>query len=102
MRLGITLAELFRGTRRLPEGKRRNRLERHRRFLEEDFAGRTLAFDTGTAATWGEYMATQESLGNLPDTFDSFIAAIALHWELTVATRNTADFPGVPTVNPFE
>ncbi len=32
---------------------------------------------------------------------DSQIAAIALARNLTVVTRNGADFPEVPTVNPF-
>lgn len=32
---------------------------------------------------------------------DSLIAAIALSRGLTVVTRDTDDFPGVPTLNPF-
>ena len=36
-------------------------------------------------------------------TKDSFIAATAIHHNLTVITRNVADFrnAGVPVINPF-
>jgi predicted nucleic acid-binding protein len=33
---------------------------------------------------------------------DTQIAAIALTHNLIVVTRNTEDFPGVDTLNPFE
>jgi toxin FitB len=39
---------------------------------------------------------------NDPDVvLDTVIAAVALEHGLTVATRNTLDFPDVPTVNPW-
>ena len=39
---------------------------------------------------------------NDPDfVLDTVIAAVALEHGLTVATRNTQDFPDVPAVNPW-
>lgn len=58
-------------------------------------------FDTAAALAWGEYTARPEIRAANPGIRDTFIAAIALSRELVVATRNTAHFPGVETVNPF-
>jgi predicted nucleic acid-binding protein len=58
-------------------------------------------FDTAAALAWGEYTARPEIRAANPGIRDTLIAAIALSRELVVATRNTAHFPGVETVNPF-
>ena len=37
----------------------------------------------------------------LKNALDSMIEATALHWDLTVVTRNTGDFVEVPTLDPY-
>jgi predicted nucleic acid-binding protein len=62
------------------------------------FAGNILAFDADAAQVWGRLRVPD------PDhELDKQIAAIALVNNLTVVTRNTADFAGigVSLINPF-
>ena len=64
----------------------------------EHFADKVLSFDTDAAQVWGRL--------RVPDPaheLDKQIAAIALVNDLTVVTRNTADFAntGVRLMNPF-
>ena len=40
--------------------------------------------------------------GHTPPALDSLVAATALVHGLTVATRNSDDFPDVPRTNPWE
>lgn len=99
----ITIGELRRGIELLPAGAKRTRLES---WLEEVLVtmnGRILAYNTRVAETWGELMAGLERRGEKMPLADSLIAAVAKRHNLTVATRNTADFTrvGLRVVNPF-
>ena len=62
------------------------------------FARRTLIFDRECAHVWGKLMGPSDQ-----NPIDKQIAAIALHYDLTVVTRNTAHFAGtgVRLLNPF-
>ncbi len=62
------------------------------------YAGRILDFDLDCAQVWGKLMSP-----NPQHPIDKQIAAIALIHDLTVVTRNTADFAatGVKLLNPF-
>lgn len=60
------------------------------------FAGRILAFDVLAARTYGAWLAAGRKAGRIPPATDAQIAAIAYVHGLTVATRNTADFAGLP------
>lgn len=73
-------------------------LEKWLERLLRDYADRILGFDPDCAQVWGRLMAS----GN-QNPIDKQIAAIALIHDLTVATRNVADFSttGVRLVNPF-
>jgi toxin FitB len=97
----IVLAELVRGVERLDPGKRRAELERALDDIREQYTDAILAFDEKVAVEWGKYLAQLERTGRMPGYQDSQIAATALSHDLTVATRNTAHFPGVNTVDPF-
>jgi hypothetical protein len=102
----ITLAELRYGIERLPSGKRKMEKERAFRFLTEDYQGRFFDFDAAAATEWGRYAAELETLRGSDwwkhfDLRDTQIAAIAREYGLTVATRNTKDFPLCATENPF-
>lgn len=59
---------------------------------------RILSFDLQCAKIWGALMGVNDQ-----HIVDRQIAAIALHYDLTIVTRNTAHFAdmGVPVLNPF-
>jgi toxin FitB len=63
-----------------------------------DYADRILGFDLDCAQLWGRLMSHGPQ-----HPIDKQIAAIALIHDLTLVTRNTADFTssGVRTLNPF-
>ncbi|HVW22808.1 MAG TPA: type II toxin-antitoxin system VapC family toxin [Opitutaceae bacterium] len=100
----VTLAEVQRGVSRLAPGTRRQGIQR---WLDEDvrerFGDRILPLDDAVASAWGRLMAEIESKGRPMDSLDGFIAATARAHDLTVVTRNVADFsPSVSRVlNPW-
>ncbi len=97
----VTIGELVKGIELLPDGKKRRRLTRELRFLQEDYRDRVLAYDELSAAEWGRlYAAAQRQNRRLP-LEDSFIEATALSYELVVATHNSRDFFRVRTVDPW-
>lgn len=101
----ITLAEIGRGLKRLPEGRRRDALERRfSEFVEKGFRGRVFAFDESAAGRYGELAARREVAGLHVDAVDMMIAAIAKEAGAAVVTRNTGDFKscGIELVNPWE
>jgi predicted nucleic acid-binding protein len=68
--------------------------------LPNYFLGRLLAVDAHTADRWGRLLA---SAGRPLPAVDSLLAATALQHDLTLVTRNTADFAGtgVRLINPW-
>jgi predicted nucleic acid-binding protein len=100
-----SLAELHFGVQRLPTGKRRDKLHRWlNEELTERFAGRILAIDESVAQAWGILSAQQEAVGHPVGAIDGFLAATALVHDLTLVSRNTADFEGVlpKLLNPWK
>lgn len=97
----IILGEVRYGILLLPAGRRRVRLLR---WFEEG-VGRLPVFemDGETAGHWAALLARLKAMGRSMPVKDSLIAATALQHQLTVATRNAADFgaSGVPLENPF-
>ncbi|HXP61330.1 MAG TPA: hypothetical protein VN829_12615 [Dongiaceae bacterium] len=89
------------GIERPPEDKKRRRLEWALKFLREDDAGKVLDFSEGAAVEWGRLVARARGQGRNPWVLDSQIEAIAVHFGLTVVTRNRADFFH-PVFNPWE
>jgi predicted nucleic acid-binding protein len=97
----IVVAERYHGAHIAPPDRRVPLLKAVHDFRDE-FADRILPFDTKAAETWGEYVS-RPALRNKPRSYpDTQIAAIALTHNLILVTRNTEDFPEVPTLNPFE
>ena len=84
------LAEIERGARTFVSHKRRIALE----WLHEEvlpiFAERILPFDVAVAATWGDVTAAFPKDVAL-SVIDSYIAAIAIHHDLTLVTRKVSD-----------
>lgn len=100
----ITLAEIQRGLKRLPAGKRRKVLEANfAEFIARGFEGRVLAFDEAAARIYGDVCALRESKGLHADPVDLMIAATAKAADAGIATRNTADFEhcGIKLINPW-
>ena len=89
----ITLTELRYGIERLTTGKRRKQLED---WLEQDlplrFESRVLVIDNPVADACGRIVAQREALGRPIGAMDAFIAATAEVHDLTLITRNAADF----------
>jgi toxin FitB len=71
------------------------------RHLDPETQQRTA--NTRVAETWGEIMANLERQGHPMPLTDSLIAAIAKRHNLTLVTRNTADYvhTGLRVLNPF-
>jgi predicted nucleic acid-binding protein len=98
----ITAGELQRGVALYPQSRKRQRLERWLEELLAAFEGRILPVDRKVAQEWGHYYAAQQQAGRKPPSLDSLVAATAKVYQLTVVSRNAADFPDVPVVNPWE
>ena len=97
----VTIGELRRGVeliRRRGDTDQAERLEAWLGIVVEQFGERILPLDADAAQVWGRL--------RVPDpghALDKQIAAIALVNDLTLATRNVADFQGlgVRLINPF-
>jgi len=100
----ITIGEIRRGIERLPSGRRKTQLRAWLVALCECMKGRVLGFNTSTAHVWGQLKAKWDAAGLAVPSLDSQIAATAQRYQLTVVTRNTADFEGtgIKLINPFE
>lgn len=100
----ITVGEIRKGIEKLPDSQRKTDLEA---WLDEQllvrFAGRIASIDIGVMLRWGQLTGTLEVAGQAMPAMDSLIAAIALHGDFSLVTRNEADFQhtGVLIVNPW-
>jgi toxin FitB len=97
----ISVGEMVAGIEKMPESKRRRSLERSLKYLREDYAGKILDFTEGVAVEWGRLIADAHKRGRKLSVLDSQIEATAIHFGLTVVTRNRADFFH-PVFNPWE
>lgn len=99
----VTIGEIRRGIERLPNGRRKTQLRAWLQALCDCMKGRVLSFNTSTAHVWGQLKAKWDRAGIAVSSLDSQIAATAQRYQLTLVTRNTADFvkTGVKLLNPF-
>ncbi|MFO1200595.1 MAG: type II toxin-antitoxin system VapC family toxin [Burkholderiaceae bacterium] len=98
----VTIGELRRGVeliRRRGDTEQARLLEEWLSAVLELYADKVLAFDSDAAQVWGRLRVP-----NPEHALDKQIAAIALLHDLTVVTRNEADFAGTgaKVLNPFE
>lgn len=97
----LTLGEIRKGIDQMADGLKKEKL---RLWLEYElpawFQSRILAIDLQVADRWGRLVA--QAKRSLP-AIDSLIAATALHFDLTLVTRNEVDFkyPGLEVINPW-
>ena len=83
----LSIAELWQGIARLPQGKKRRSLEASFALLKDRFPGRILEVDFAIAVRFAEIQARS---GPLP-VLETLIGATALVNQLTVVTRDTGD-----------
>lgn len=98
----LTLGEIRKGITALPDPRRRAALETWlHRDLRMRFEGRMLPIDLPVADRWGYLTGTAKS--PLP-VIDTLLAATALHYNLTLVTRDTQAIAatGVSLLNPWE
>jgi predicted nucleic acid-binding protein len=100
----LTLGEIRKGVARLPQSRRRTALES---WLELDlqyrFAGKILPIDVSIADRWGLLAAAASRKGKSISAIDGLLAATAIHHNLTIVSRNVADFASTPVTifNPW-
>lgn len=89
---------------RSKRGKQPEALQAWLTRLIEALHGRILGFNFSVAHVWAEQQHKLEEIGQPMPVEDSYIAAIAIRHNLTVATGNEKDFrrPGIKLFNPFE
>jgi predicted nucleic acid-binding protein len=99
----LTLGELVQGAVRAPE-PRRAVLEGWIEDLKRRFAGQILPLDTGVMETWGALTGEALNQGRPLSPLDALLAATALRHGLTLVSRNTGHFRGLPVrlLNPWE
>jgi predicted nucleic acid-binding protein len=99
----VSLGEIWKGIYLLPDGKRKQSLSAWAAGIERDFSDRLIDLDIKVLKAWGRLYAEHEGKGFNMGILDSLLAATALVHDLSIATRNTQDFPReVRTVNPWE
>jgi tRNA(fMet)-specific endonuclease VapC len=101
----ITIGEIRKGIEKLPDSKRKSMLHE---WLEGElfvrFSGRILPIDLDVILVWGQMVGRLELGGKKMAAMDSLMAAIALHGNLRLVTRNKDDFKhaGIHIVNPWK
>lgn len=101
----VTVQEVLGGIARLPQGRRRDRLDHEWRALVGDVTGQVVDYDREAAVCTADVLDRAQRAGRPMTLADAQIAGICLSRGLTLATRNVADFEsvgGLDVVNPFE
>jgi hypothetical protein len=99
----LTLGEIRSGIARVQDATKQVRLEALLSEVRSHFSTRTLSIDSQVGERWGHLTARLAAVGQKMPAIDSLLAATALQYDLTLVTRNEADFRscGVTIVNPF-
>lgn len=101
----LTLGEIRKGLAGLPQGRRRTHLETWLEVeLQERFAGRIVPINAAIADRWGLITAGAKAKGKTLSVIDGLLAATAIHYNLTVVSRNASDFMSVQVqvLNPWK
>jgi toxin FitB len=100
----LTVGEIEKGIARLPASKRKNNLKVFLENLVARFDRRIINLDTAILRRWGQLTGSLEKKGRILPVIDSLLAATALEYDLTIVTRNAADFTatGAPLLNAWD
>jgi predicted nucleic acid-binding protein len=95
----LAVGEIRKGVAALPQSMRRRRLESWLELeLQARFSGRVLPIDAAIADRWGILTADARRKGAAIATIDGLLAATALHFNLTLVSRNVHDFASTPVL----
>ena len=97
----LTIGEIEKGIARMPPSKRKTDLEGFVETLLARFDRRLFDLDAPIMRRWGKMAGTLQIKGRILPVIDSLMAATALEHDLTLVTRNEADFEatGVKVLN---
>jgi len=102
----LALAEIRRGIELLAAGRRRDQLEQwlENELLNSFDEANMLPITKAIGYRWAVLAARAQGRGIQPSVIDGLVAASALEYDLTLATRNVKDFAGlgVELFNPWE
>jgi hypothetical protein len=101
----ITVLEIQKGIRALPDSRKRRRLnEEFEKLVTDRLDGRIASFDHVAADETATLIAHREKIGKNYDLEDGMIAGIVLARRATIATRNTKHFDDLPitVLNPWQ
>ena len=88
----VVIGEIAKGAARVDDNVKRVALFDWLASVEADFAGRILPVDGAVARRWGETTGRLAARGRTLPPADGLIAATAFVHDLTLPTRNLADF----------
>jgi predicted nucleic acid-binding protein len=100
----ITVGELQRGIKKLPQSKKKKDLSTWFDAIIEHYKDRIVPFDLECSLAWGEMISECEKKGSPLSAVDSIIAAQALHYGFVLVTFNVKDFAaaGINLINTLE
>ncbi|RPI79928.1 MAG: type II toxin-antitoxin system VapC family toxin [Desulfobacteraceae bacterium] len=101
----ITIGEISKGIAKLIDSRRKQKLESWlQNELLQRFSQNILSINMDVMLVWGRLMAALELKGRIMALMDSLIAALALHGNLHLVTRNEDDFinAGISILNPWK
>ena len=89
---------------RTKDGRQRQALQSWLTRLVDAMQGRIHGFNVSVAHVWAEQERVLDRAGQRMPVEDSYIAATARRYGLTIATGNARDFkrPGLEVFNPFK
>jgi predicted nucleic acid-binding protein len=98
----ITVGEIERGIALLPTGRKKTRLQNAFQVFLQATEERVLSFDVAVARRWAALTGSAQRKGRHLPVLDSMIEATALHWDLTIVSRNVSDFIEAATFDPWK
>ena len=100
----ITIGEIEKGIAKIIDSNGKAKYEMWLNNLIVRFDRRILPISVKVARRWGALYGTLQAAGRVLPNWDSLIAATALEYDLTIITRNEADFAqaGVKVLNVWD
>ncbi len=97
------IAELRYGAEKLPQSRKRQKLEEFEAKVLQQYRERVVDFDVAAAQVHGVLRAKLRRMGKPVEAPDTYVAAIAMSRNAAIATRNRAHFEhtGVALIDPW-